>query len=561
MAGPREAKEAGEMLAALDAAEKGGAGMKAAPAVQPSTVEAPTAAAAAAAAGAAGGADATTTKPASTKPAASVAAPSSSSPLSSSSSSSTAAADKGEEEGESVVLVGPRPGYRRVVIAEEDGEEEEKGNSTSPSTTTSRSTTAVVEEEEAEALKAAGNAALQAGDAQGAVDAYTKALGLLLLPSASTDAGSGGASSAKKVTLHAALLNNRGLARLRLGEYEEAMDDATAMLALEPGNAKARYRRGKAGCARAKGVLDGGGGQGAEALLEGAVGDLEAVVRADPRNAEARRELEAAQGLLPRAQAAGWALRKKGERGGGGGTTGDVAAKKPAKAPTQPALFKPRGATAATAAAATPAASASSASLLQEVTTRPRLLKPPPPPQEQEQKENAVPSSATATTPSTAKPPSHPAAPATPPTPTPSTPPGLREPSGPPRTLHELEREWRTLRKDPSALARYLRKFSAATFPRVVKPATDSDVVSGVFRVVAGEWCGEEEEKKGEPACVLRVLEGMSRVEGFGMMRMMLSAADQAHVRRALGVLEAAVGGGVGVTAEAVAALRAKYQM
>jgi tetratricopeptide (TPR) repeat protein len=76
------------------------------------------------------------------------------------------------------------------------------------------------------ALKEAGNEAIKAGDYEGAVAAYTRALEL--------DPSS------------AVLYHNRAVARLRQQRWEDALGDADAALALKPDYTKAVNTRGAA---------------------------------------------------------------------------------------------------------------------------------------------------------------------------------------------------------------------------------------------------------------------------------------------------------------------------
>lgn len=78
-----------------------------------------------------------------------------------------------------------------------------------------------------------------------------------------------------------AALNNRAMARLKLQQWEDAVTDCSAVLALEPRNVKALLRRATAAQAL---------GQGAAAAA-----DWRAVLAAEPRNREAAAGLAQAE--------------------------------------------------------------------------------------------------------------------------------------------------------------------------------------------------------------------------------------------------------------------------
>ncbi len=82
-------------------------------------------------------------------------------------------------------------------------------------------------------LKAAGDAAAKAGDWRAAADAYSAALACLL-------------SSGGDPQLHGALLTNRCLAQLRLGEAAAALGDARQAIRVRPRWGKAHLRLGQA---------------------------------------------------------------------------------------------------------------------------------------------------------------------------------------------------------------------------------------------------------------------------------------------------------------------------
>lgn len=138
--------------------------------------------------------------------------------------------------------------------------------------------------------KDGGNAAFKAAELQRALTAYQRALRALGL----ADVGNAGSAEQRQYDeeiawsdgprrelrdkLALACHLNAAQCCLRLESAKEAMEHATAALELEPGNAKALYRRGSA------------------AILAGhfarARGDLSEAARREPRNAEIRAQLQ-----------------------------------------------------------------------------------------------------------------------------------------------------------------------------------------------------------------------------------------------------------------------------
>jgi len=120
----------------------------------------------------------------------------------------------------------------------------------------------------AESLKNDGNVAMKNGDHLGAVDAYTRALEL--------------------DSSNLAVRNNRALALLKLGRFTDAEQDTTAVLAVEPKNPKALYRRGAA--RRAHGAKASYDASLSLSLLERALTDFDTLCRLEPANAQASAE-------------------------------------------------------------------------------------------------------------------------------------------------------------------------------------------------------------------------------------------------------------------------------
>ena len=106
-----------------------------------------------------------------------------------------------------------------------------------------------------------------------------------------------GGSAARRAL--AALYANRALALLKLRAHAEVEEDCTAALALDPAHVKARLRRAQA--RQALGAYD------------GALEDLEAALEAEPRNGAARRRMQECRQLRARA-AAGRRRRRRAPR-------------------------------------------------------------------------------------------------------------------------------------------------------------------------------------------------------------------------------------------------------
>lgn len=147
---------------------------------------------------------------------------------------------------------------------------------------------------EASRCKDNGNALFKAGQAREAAEAYRQALQMLGLEAvdATTSSSSGDANSAwrdelrqdSRQTLALACRLNLCQCLLKLEEHVLALQQASAALEMEPGNAKALYRRGLARL---------GHGQ-----YQQAKADLLEAAKKEPRNAEIRAQLQECQKRL-----------------------------------------------------------------------------------------------------------------------------------------------------------------------------------------------------------------------------------------------------------------------
>eukprot|EP00217_Crustomastix_stigmatica_P010353 CAMPEP_0183804020 /NCGR_PEP_ID=MMETSP0803_2-20130417/34313_1 /TAXON_ID=195967 /ORGANISM="Crustomastix stigmata, Strain CCMP3273" /LENGTH=193 /DNA_ID=CAMNT_0026048765 /DNA_START=22 /DNA_END=599 /DNA_ORIENTATION=+ len=131
---------------------------------------------------------------------------------------------------------------------------------------------------ESSSARAAGNASYGAGDYEGAVGWYERALSYVEREDG-LDGGGGGCSGSESLVAEAraarlSLLLNAAAASLKLSHFTAALDVAGAALALDPGCARALYRRAQA----KEGLAD----------VVGAIEDALAAARAEPQSREAR---------------------------------------------------------------------------------------------------------------------------------------------------------------------------------------------------------------------------------------------------------------------------------
>merc|ERR1711998_603241 len=95
---------------------------------------------------------------------------------------------------------------------------------------------------------------------------------------------------------------------------------------------------------------------------------------------------------------------------------------------------------------------------------------------------------------------------------------------------YELERVWRDLKNEPTALAQYIQTFKAATYKKVLKESLNEEVLSGMI-AAASEHLSSE--------AAARMLHGIAQSSGFAMWRMMMTAADKSHIADLAGRIRA----------------------
>jgi len=174
-----------------------------------------------------------------------------------------------DDDDDDALEVQQQPPTTRVAIDEdedEDASSTETGNLRAPLPPSSDKSNS----ERSMAAKNEGVAAIQRNDLQAALESFTRAIGL--------DAS------------NVAAINNRALVHLRLGQNDLAVDDASAVLAAEPTNTKALFRRGTARKAMASALVADADPKPVGPLLDAALTDLDAVLALEPTNLDAQRE-------------------------------------------------------------------------------------------------------------------------------------------------------------------------------------------------------------------------------------------------------------------------------
>jgi tetratricopeptide (TPR) repeat protein len=330
-----------------------------------------------------------------------------------------------------------------------------------------------------EAAKGRGNGAMARGDAEAAWAHYAEAL--------SHDPA------------NLAARNNRALCRLKSGSFAGAQEDCDWVLAAEPGNGKALFRRAAA--------------REAQGFLGGAVADLTETLRFDPRNAAAASRLAEVRAKMQGNVAA---------REASSATKAKKATKTPATS-----LAPPVAAPAPPAAATPPAKKASQITVVDDADPSPAKTPPKAPATARSPTAAAVSASAAA---AVASPPAGAVRRITVVSPVPTE---------APKTMTELERHWRELKGEPSAVAAYLRAFKVSTFKKVFKSSTNPDIVPGILMACATELGRDGSALFDLKACCSS-LKGLAKTDGFHMTLMLLSPVDKAHATKALARLEAA---------------------
>ena len=315
---------------------------------------------------------------------------------------------------------------------------------------------AAVAEVASDALKAQGNAAFGAARYEEAVGLYTDAL----------------SHTPRSATLYA----NRALALLKLGAHEEAAEDCDAALLVEPAHAKALFRRAQARQAQGK--------------HDAALTDLEAALEIEPKDKKAReamaecRRLRKAAEPKPKPRLQRAVIEEVAHDPDNDEDDFVLAAVPAAAPPAAPA----QAAAEAQAGAATAADDGGASS-------------------------GGGPSSAVAPA-AKASPGGGAARPlATAPSPTASS-------LGLPRTLADLERAFRTLRRSAAEFGTYLRRLEPAALGSLIKHNLPADLFSATLAAIDASYFPEH---AAAAAASLREMSGAGR---FSIMLMCCDKAD-----------------------------------
>ena len=346
----------------------------------------------------------------------------------------------------------------------------------------------------AEALRQAGNEAFGAARYEEATERYTSALDL----------------TPRSAVLYA----NRALALLKLGAAAEAEEDCNASLMIEPAYVKARMRRAQA----RRSLFN----------YDGALEDIEAALEAEPRNAAARKQMQECRTLRGQKLAAAKApatVQRTLEitqlvHDVANDANAFVAVVAPSAAPPVPAASQ-QPAVAAGAAPASPAAAAGSVASDGAAAT-------------------GAPVGASAAAAAAAR-----AA---------ASSPGAAA-FGAPGSAADVERAWRSLRRQPAEWALYVRALEPALVSSLFRHNLPSELLSA-FIAAADAHADTGAAGGAHALAVLRALSGAGR---FSILTMCMDKADAKGAASAFAKLEAARGRGELPDADDLAALRAKY--
>ena len=309
----------------------------------------------------------------------------------------------------------------------------------------------------------------------------------------------------------AALYANRALALLKLRAHAEVEEDCSAALALDPAHVKARLRRAQA--RQALGAYD------------GALEDLEAALEAEPRNGAARRRMQECRQLRARAAAGAAAAAAAPPRrpprralavdevGHDADNDGDefvlsVTAPPPGTgAPPPPAAAAPPPGAGAPPAAGTNAEAAAGAV---------RRLR------------DAWPGASAAAL-------------------------------GEPRTAADVERAWRSLRREPEQWAQYVARLEPALLARLFRSSLPPELLAAFLAALDGGHFFPQRA----PAA-LAALRALSTAGRLSILTMCLDRADAAAIDSVFRKLDRALEDGrlaaADTSARELRELRAKFE-
>lgn len=354
--------------------------------------------------------------------------------------------------------------------------------------------------EASEALRQRGNTCFQSARYSEAVELYTNAL--------------------EHTPRSAVLYANRALALLKLSAYPEAEEDCDTALLLDPTQVKARLRRAQ--CRQATQRYD------------GALEDLELVLDAEPKNVSARKQLQECRQLkmqgAPRRAVASVQL------------TVEHVAHDPdndndpfvqSVAPAGELTGSPASSSATSGAVA--AAAARDGVAVSDSTPGPTLHPP-------DDLEAPIATASVASPPavSTAR---HAV----------TAPSASADSFAPPASSADVERVWRSLRRQPDEFGRYVLRISPESAGRLFKHNLPTEILSALLMAI--DQCFF-------PTAAARALEFMralTSVSRFSILTMCLEKSDVVHIGSIFAKLDAAQHGGLLPSAEDLPKLRSLY--